>query len=263
TTEDQAALYRLSGDRNPLHIDPSFAAVGNFEKPILHGLCSFGIAGKHILQKYGDLNPASFKSIKVRFAKHVFPGETVETHMWREGSKVIFQLKVVERNEIAISNAAVELQGEWATRALPAAAPAASAPAPAPAAASKAGAGFQSEAVFATLENLIGTLPAAGRKALVTRTKAVFEFNLTNAAGETRSWYADLKNGAGAVGAGPSPVKADMALTVSDKDFVELALGKMNAQKAFMSGKLKVKGNVALASKLEAVLKLVGPKAKL
>ncbi|KAF9548340.1 hypothetical protein EC957_006836 [Mortierella hygrophila] len=112
TGEDQAALYRLSGDWNPLHIDPDMAAVGGFDIPILHGLCSFGIAGKHIFNAYCNNDPNSFKNIKVRFAKTVNPGETLETSMWREGNKVLFQVRAIERDVIVISNAAVELQGD-------------------------------------------------------------------------------------------------------------------------------------------------------
>ncbi|KAI9495200.1 hypothetical protein BDB00DRAFT_760444 [Zychaea mexicana] len=108
TSEDQAALYRLSGDYNPLHLDPSMAAVGGFDVPILHGLCSFGFSAKHVLKTFGNNDPAAVKNIKARFAKHVFPGETLETSMWREGNKVIFQTRVVERDVIAISAAAVE-----------------------------------------------------------------------------------------------------------------------------------------------------------
>ncbi|KAJ3116024.1 hypothetical protein HDU96_010562 [Phlyctochytrium bullatum] len=260
TTDDQAALYRLSGDYNPLHIDPSMAAIGNFDKPILHGLCTFGIAGKHILNAYGGGNPASFKSIKVRFAKHVFPGETIETHMWREGAKVIFQVKVVERNEIAISNAAVELTGDWAAKG--------AAPSAAPAAATSGGSdlnvpGFQASSLFSALAKGLSALSAAEKKALIQKTKAIFEFELKNSSGKTQHWFVDLKSGDGQVGIGKAPSKADLTAAISDADFIELASGKLNAQKAFMSGKIKIKGNMALATKLEAVLKLSGPKAKL
>ncbi len=104
TSVDQAALYRLSGDYNPLHIDPEFAAVGKFPRPILHGLCSFGISGKILFDKFGP-----FKNIKTRFSGHVFPGETLRVEAWKEGSKVIFITKVVERGTLALSSAAIEL----------------------------------------------------------------------------------------------------------------------------------------------------------
>lgn len=106
TSEDLAALYRLLGDRNPLHIDPKFSAAGGFKVPILHGLATFGITGKHVYQAYGP-----FKSIKVRFSGTVLPGETIVTEMWKEGGKVIYRAKVKESGKSCISNAAVELLG--------------------------------------------------------------------------------------------------------------------------------------------------------
>ncbi|KAK9916735.1 hypothetical protein WJX75_006386 [Coccomyxa subellipsoidea] len=109
TSEDLAALYRLNGDYNPLHIDPDFAEMGGFPKPILHGLCTFGVTGKHVLQSFAGGNPAALKSIKGRFAKHVFPGETLRTEMWVVSpTKVVFQTRVVDRDTLAITNAAVE-----------------------------------------------------------------------------------------------------------------------------------------------------------
>jgi multifunctional beta-oxidation protein len=107
TTEEQAAIYRLSGDYNPLHIDPSFAKMGGFKAPILHGLCFFGIAGKAIYQQFG-----AFKNIKVRFAGTVVPGETLVTEMWKVGPKVVFQTKVKETGKLCISGAGAELVGE-------------------------------------------------------------------------------------------------------------------------------------------------------
>ncbi|KAK0665114.1 hypothetical protein QBC41DRAFT_349810 [Cercophora samala] len=104
TTEEQAAIYRLSGDYNPLHIDPGFAKMGGFKVPILHGLCFFGIAGKAVYEKFGK-----FKNVKVRFAGTVNPGQTLITEMWKEGNKVIFQTKVKETGKLAIGGAAAEL----------------------------------------------------------------------------------------------------------------------------------------------------------
>lgn len=105
TTPEQAVLYRLSGDYNPLHVDPAFAKMGGFKAPILHGLCFFGIAGKAVYQQFGQ-----FKNIKVRFAGTVVPGQTLVTEMWKvEGNRVVFQVKVKETGKLAISGAAVEL----------------------------------------------------------------------------------------------------------------------------------------------------------
>ncbi|KAI9859948.1 MAG: bifunctional hydroxyacyl-CoA dehydrogenase/enoyl-CoA hydratase fox2 [Vezdaea acicularis] len=109
TTEEQAALYRLNGDRNPLHIDPEFSKMGGFKVPILHGLCFFGISAKHVFARYGR-----FRNIKVRFAGPVIPGQTLRTEMWREGGRVVFQTRVVETGKLCIVGAGAELVGAGA-----------------------------------------------------------------------------------------------------------------------------------------------------
>ena len=91
---DQALTYRLSGDRNPLHSDPWFAALAGFDRPILHGLCTYGFTGRALLHAMCDSDPAKFRSMEGRFASPVFPGEELTIEMWNEGAgECIFQTR--------------------------------------------------------------------------------------------------------------------------------------------------------------------------
>ena len=92
TRTDQALLYRLSGDRNPLHSDPAFAAFGGFDRPILHGLCSYGFTGRALLHAVCGSDPARFTGMEARFSSPVFPGEALTIKAWETNSgEVIFQ----------------------------------------------------------------------------------------------------------------------------------------------------------------------------
>lgn len=84
TRSDQALLYRLNGDRNPLHSDPQFAALGGFDRPILHGLCTYGFSGRALLHAVCDSDPERFLGMSGRFSAPVFPGETLDVKIWLE-----------------------------------------------------------------------------------------------------------------------------------------------------------------------------------
>jgi len=111
TRRDQALLYRLCGDRNPLHVDPDVARAAGFEVPILHGLCTFGITCRAVLRAFCDYDPARLRALAVRFSAPVVPGDLVAVELWKDGSTVFFQAGVRARGVTVIRNGKAELAG--------------------------------------------------------------------------------------------------------------------------------------------------------
>ncbi|KAG0218892.1 hypothetical protein BGX33_005633 [Mortierella sp. NVP41] len=117
THPDQAILYRLSGDYNPFHINPAIAPMVGLERPILHGLCTYGHSAHAILKTYGGSDPLAFKFITGRFSAPALPGDTLVTKMWKVPSsssdgqtKILFQTYAKERNLLVINSGCVALQ---------------------------------------------------------------------------------------------------------------------------------------------------------
>ena len=109
TVPQAALIYRLSGDRNPLHADPEVARSAGFKAPILHGLCTLGAAGHALLKSCCDYDPARFRSLKLRFSAPVYPGETIRTEMWRDGAIVSFRSRALERDAVVLDNGRAEV----------------------------------------------------------------------------------------------------------------------------------------------------------
>ncbi len=241
TDPNQTLLYRLSGDWNPLHADPNFARAFGYNRPILHGLCTFGYVGRQVIRAFCDNDGKLFKSIKVRFAKSVFPGETLETRMWKESdTRIIVETRVKERDEVVIRNAAVELFTE-----VPEEAPA-----------SKAGeteaegqGGVSEEItlddVFSAVSTYIGQNPE-----LADKTGTCFQFHFSD---PDQSFFIDLKNAPGSAGPGAAD-SPDVTLELATKHAFSLFGGDVaEAQKLYFSGDLKVTGNVMASNKLSAL----------
>jgi acyl dehydratase len=104
TLPQAALIYRLSGDMNPLHADPKVAAAAGFARPIMHGLCSFGIAGRALVKLACGNDPGRLAHMQVRFTAPAYPGETIRTEIWRDGAELSFRARAVERDAVILSN---------------------------------------------------------------------------------------------------------------------------------------------------------------
>ena len=104
TLPQAALIYRLSADYNPLHAEPAVAKAGGFPRPILHGLCSYGVAGHAILKACCGYDPSKLTGISLRFSAPIFPGETIRTEIWRRGGKALFRSRALQRDVIVLNN---------------------------------------------------------------------------------------------------------------------------------------------------------------
>jgi acyl dehydratase len=110
TLPQAALIYRLSGDYNPLHADPAVARSGGFDRPILHGLCTFGVVCRALLDMVCGNDPAKLRKMQVRFSAPVYPGETIVTELWKEaGGVVSFRARVAQRDLVVINNGRAEI----------------------------------------------------------------------------------------------------------------------------------------------------------
>lgn len=107
---NQALLYRLSGDRNPLHADPRVAALAGYDRPILHGLATYGFAAHALLRHAAAGRVAPFRAMRARFAGHVFPGETLVAEIWQESAGLYFRCRVAGRNLVVLSHGYLHLE---------------------------------------------------------------------------------------------------------------------------------------------------------
>lgn len=111
TLPQSALLYRLNGDLNPIHADPQAARSAKFPQPILHGMCTYGVAAHAILKQFGNYDPAVLRELDVRFSAPMFPGETVSFSMWKRGSVVSFRARVNSRDATVLDNGRAVLAG--------------------------------------------------------------------------------------------------------------------------------------------------------
>ena len=110
TKPDQALIFRLSGDYNPLHSDPNFAKAAGFEKPILHGMCTYGIACRSLVNEICENDASKLKRFDCRFSSPVYPGETIITEMWKKDNMIYFNSKVKERDKLVLKNGVGEIK---------------------------------------------------------------------------------------------------------------------------------------------------------
>eukprot|EP00055_Hartaetosiga_balthica_P016378 m.103310 g.103310 ORF g.103310 m.103310 type:complete len:742 (-) comp9091_c0_seq2:2212-4437(-) len=240
--KNQAAIYRLSGDLNPLHIDPNMAKAAGFQQPILHGLCSLGFGVRHVLHLF-KIHASSVKRVYARFSAPVFPGEQLETAVWQVGQgRFLFSCRVVDRDVVAVKNAIITV---------------ATSPSLNPSVEET-----PSEIKTTKAARMFNFLANEVSEEMVSKANAVFVFRVKSHDKSTSTYTVDLKGGSGAVyeGTPKNNKKADCTVIITDDDLELLVLKKLDPMKAFIAGRLKVKGNMMLAQKLQIILKPLASK---
>lgn len=229
TSVNQAALFRLSGDLNPMHIDPNFSAIAGHKIPIMHGLCTLGLSVTAIIRQYAGNDPSLFKAVKARFTKPCIPGQTLQVQTWRNGNRIHFRTTIIETGVEVLAGAYVDLKSVNTNK--------------------TSGEKLQSDAIFENIQTKIDENPAKAKAV-----NGVFLYKIMKDGKVVKEWTLDLKNGKIHTGKADG-VKIDTTLSVADGDLIEIATGKLNPQSAFMKGKLKITGNIMLTQKLVPLLK--------
>jgi acyl dehydratase/putative sterol carrier protein len=243
---DQPLLYRLSGDTFGLHVDAEFAKMVGFERPIMHGLCTYGFACRALMTSLTPGNPGKVRRLACRFLQALYPGEPIKTLVWRtkvgmavwrtinaSTGDVVIGRGVFEYGEIppAGEGARVNERSNQLTGDNP---PTSRTKEDRPAVGAEIGELSMVKAIFEKMPSIFNADAAKG-------VDATFQFNISGEGGG--DWYAEVKGGACKVEAGVHPTPTT-TIKMDAADFVDMINGKLPAMQAFTSGKLKIGGDI-------------------